>query len=299
MEKTDESALEGLMDRIETKNIIIDKVKALPTLPVMVHKVLSLVQHEDTTVNDLAKVISYDQAISSRILKVANSAYYGLMREIATISHAVVILGFREVKSLALGIMVFDTIQQINKESSIMGEEFWEHSIGCSLAGQIICNKMAGVDAETAFTTALLHDIGKLVLDSFLAQEYQQVLAKVQSDGVSMVAAEEEVLGFDHAEVGGWLCERWKFPALLTSAVAFHHHVDNADENHLLMTSIVHAADMLCKRARIGNSGDPTIPALQPSAQEQLKPIAEAMDAMVAELSQEQEKVTAFLSAIT
>ena len=74
------------MDRIETKNMIIDKVKALPTLPVMVHKVLSLVQHEDTSVNDLAKVISYDQAVSSRILKVANSAYYGLMREIATLS---------------------------------------------------------------------------------------------------------------------------------------------------------------------------------------------------------------------
>lgn len=286
------------MDPVKVKNIIIDKVKGLPTLPGMIHRVLALVQEEGTSVRTLGELISYDQAISSRLLKVANSAYYGLMREIATVQHAIVILGFKEVKSLTLGITVIDAINKTNKEASLTREEFWMHSIGCALAGQIICQKVRGVDAETTFTAALLHDIGKLVLDSFFTQEYRKVLEKVHLNGISMVEAEEEVMGFNHADTGGLLCDKWKFPSTLVSPISFHHQLEKVDTKYMQMTSIVHLADILCKRAQIGNGGDNKIPPLHSLAKKQLKLEEGDLDKIVEELKQEEEKVKSFLSAI-
>jgi len=286
------------MNSVQAKNIIIDKVKGLPTLPGMMHQVLALVQDEGTSARRLGNLISHDQAISSRLLKVANSAYYGLMREIATVQHAIVILGFKEVKSLTLGITVFDAINKTNEQVFFNREEFWMHSIGCALAGQIICNKIRGVDAETTFTAALLHDIGKLVLDSFFTQEYEKVLDRVHTNGMSIVEAEDKVMGFNHANVGGLLCERWKFPATLVIPINFHHQLEKVDIKHMQVTAIVHLADILCKRAQIGNGGDNQIPPLHQLAKKHLKLEKRDIDTMVEKLKQEKEKVTSFLCSI-
>ena len=286
------------MDRVTAKNIIIDKIKYLPTLPVMIHKVLALVGDEATSAKKLGSLISYDQAISSRLLKVANSAYYGFMGEVATVQHAIVILGFKEVKSLALGITVFNAINTTNSESSIVREEFWMHSIGCALAGQLICKKVGGADTETAFTASLMHDIGKLVLDNFFTPEYGKVLAKVKTNGVSMVEAEKEVMGFTHAEVGGWLCERWKFPPVLSFPVSFHHQVEKVYSKYLQLTSIVHLADILCKRANIGSGGDNEMLHAHSPSQKYLQLNEGDLKEIVEHLKQEEEKATSFLNAI-
>jgi len=286
------------MDRVKAKNIIIDKVRDLPTLPDVINKVLTLVGDESTSAKKLGSLISFDQAISSRLLKVANSAYYGFMKEIATVQHAIVILGFKEVKSLVLGIAVFDTMKEASRETSLMREEFWMHSMGVALAGQIICKKVGRVDPETTFTASLLHDIGKLVLDVFLTPEYVKVLEKVRVNGVSMVEAEEEVMGFSHTDVGGWLCDRWKFPPVLSFPISFHHQVEKVDKSYMRITSIVHLADILCKRAHIGNSGDNKIPIIQPPVQENLNFKEDDPEKIIEQLKQEEDKAKSFLSAI-
>lgn len=286
------------MDIKEARNIVIDKVKSLPTLPDVIHKVLSLVQGEDATAKTLGDLISYDQAISARLLKVANSAYYGFTREIATAQHAIVALGFREVRSLVLGIGVFDAMKKSSRETSIIRQEFWMHSIGCALAGQIICKHVEEVDADIAFTSSIMHDIGKLVLDGFFTSEYEGVLEKVRKNGSSIVEAESEVMGFTHADVGGWLCERWKFPLTLVSPVSFHHQLEKADADSLKVTSVAHLADILCKRAQIGSGGDDKIPPAHPLAMEQLELKEDNLDKITEELLEEEEKVRAFLSAI-
>jgi HD-like signal output (HDOD) protein len=286
------------MDPVKAKSIIIDKIKDLPTLPDVINKVLALVGDENTSAKKLGSLISYDQAISSRLLKVANSAYYGFMKKVATAQHAIVILGFKEVKSLVLGIAVFDTMKGASSETSLMREDFWMHSMGSALAGQIICKKVGGTDLESTFTASLLHDIGKLVLDVFLTREYAKVLEKVRLNGVSVLEAEEEVMGFSHADVGGWLCERWKFPPLLTFPISFHHQVEKVDKNYMQMTSIIHLADILCKRAHIGNSGDNKIPTIQIPAQKYLNMKEDDLERIIEELKQEEDKAMSFLSAI-
>ena len=286
------------MNREKAKNIIFDKVKGFPTLPDVVHKVLPLMEDESSSAKELADLISYDQAISSRLLKVSNSAYYGFMRKIATVKHAIVVLGLQEVKSLTLGIAVLDTMKGVGSGTSLNGKELWMHSIGCAIAGQIIAKLVGGVKPEVIFTASLLHDIGKLVLDIYFGKEYVKIVEKTKENGLSMAEAEKEVMNVDHADVGGWICETWKFPPALTLPIANHHHLEGVNKDYLRLTLIVHLADILCKQARIGNSGDNNIPVIHPLVQSCLKLTKDDLGIIVENLKQEEDKVKSFLSAI-
>jgi len=286
------------MDQEKVKQVIINKIDHLPTLPEMIQKVVSLVQDERTSARDLSNLISYDQAITSRLLKVANSAYYGFLREVSTIHHAIVVLGFKEVRNLSLGIAVFDSLKSVTSEVSLKWDEFWKHSVGCSLAARIICKKIGGINAEIAFTASLLHDIGKLILDNFFTREYKMALEKAQIEGASLVDVERGVLGFTHADVGKLVSSRWKLPPSLVFPIAYHHQVEEVDQEHILLTSVVHLADIICKKAGIGNSGDNSIPLFQKAAKKKLCIKEGEIDYMIKELQNEEEKAQAFINAI-
>lgn len=284
------------MDQEQAKQLIINKIKNLPTLPDIVHKIVALVKDENTSARDLCRLISYDQAISLRLLKVANSAYYGFLRDIATVQHSIVILGFNEVKRLSLGIAMFNFMKGASNATSLIMEEFWKHSLGCSLAAGIICKKV-GVKSDIASTASLLHDLGKLVLDNLFSREYKIVLEKAKAEEASMVDVEKEILGFGHTDVGLWLSSSWKLPPSLILPIAYHHQVDEVDQENILQVSIVHLADILCKKANIGSSGDNSIPCFQKNAKESLQ-IEEEIDSMVKELESEEEKVQALINSI-
>lgn len=243
------------MNRENAKNIIVDKVKSLPTLPDVINRLLPLFQNENVNIDDLIDVISYDPAISARLLKVANSAYYGFMHKVATVRHSIIVLGLREMKSLALGITVFDTMKGLGSQSLISHDDLWLHSIGSAMAAKMLCRSARGVNAEVAFTASLFHDIGKLVLDGFFKSDYMKVIENT-SQGVIMFEAEENVFGFEHGEVGGWLCESWKLPSDLIYPVMYHHHLERVDSTWKVMAAVVHCADFLCKRAGIGFGSD-------------------------------------------
>ena len=244
------------MDPAEAKNIIITNIKAIPTLPDRMHQVLTLLKDDNTSVKELAHFISSDQAMASRLLQAANSIRFGFSRKIATVDRATVILGFKAVTSLVLGISVFDNFRLTKNEITIDLDELWKHSMGCAIAAQIISDKLGGVDRKTALTAAILHDIGKVIIDLFFSREYAKTLQTLRNNGLSMAKAEENVMGFNHADAGGWFCDELAFPSVLVSPISFHHNVDGVDKEHELITSIVHIADNLCKRAQIGDGGD-------------------------------------------
>ena len=244
------------MDPAKAKNIIITNIKAIPTLPDRMHQVLTLLKDDNTSVRELAHFISSDQAMASRILQAANSIRFGFSRKIATVDRATVILGFKAVTSLVLGISVFDNFRLTKNETTIDLDELWKHSMGCAVAAHIISDKSGSVDRKTVLTAAILHDIGKVIMDRFFSREYAKTLYTVRNNGLSMAKAEENVMGFNHADAGGWFCDEIAFPSVLVSPISFHHNVDGVDKEHELITSIVHIADNLCKRAQIGDGGD-------------------------------------------
>jgi putative nucleotidyltransferase with HDIG domain len=286
------------MDREQAEQLITSKINNLPTLPDIAHKVVSMVKDERSSAKDLSRLISYDQAISFRLLKVANSAYYGFSREVSSVQHAITILGFDEVKRLSVGIAVFDFMKGATNANSFMSDEFWKHSVGCSLAATIICKKIGELDLEMVSTASLLHDIGKLILNDFFTEEYRMILEKVQREEVSIVDVEKETLGFSHTDVGGWLSSKWSFPPSLNFPIAYHHQVGEVDQENILQVSIVHLADIICKKAKIGNSGDNGIPYFQKIAKETLQIKEEEIDSIIKELQSEEEKVQAFINSI-
>ena len=286
------------MDREQAEQLITSKINNLPTLPDMANKVVSLVQDEKTSANDLSRLISYDQAISFRLLKVANSAYYGFGGGVSNVRHAITLLGFDEVKRLSVGIAVFGFMKDATNANSFMLDEFWKHSVGCSIAAKIICKKIGKLNLEMVSTASLLHDIGKLILNNFFTEEYRIILEKVQREEVSIVDVEKETLGFSHADVGGWLSSKWHFPPSLNFPIAYHHQVGEADQENILQVSIVHLADIICKEAKIGSGGDKDTPCFQKAAKEILQINEEEIDSIINELQSEEEKVQAFINSI-
>lgn len=285
------------MDPEKAKQLIFENIKNLPTLPDIVQKLITLIQDDRTSASDLSKLISYDQAISLRLLKVANSAYYGFLKEVATIQHAIVILGFDEVKRLSLGIGMINFMSGMSDVSFRLLQDLWKHSVACSLATQIISKKI-DVDPDITTTSALLHDVGKLVLDNVFSNEYRSVMDTVKTESSFALDAEKDIFGFDHADVGLWLCSKWKLPPALILPIAYHHHVENADKLAMLNVSIVHLADIISHKGGMGNYEDATIPPLNESAKEILQVNEDAIETMVEDLKSEEEKVQAFISAI-
>ena len=162
--------------------------------------------------NNWADIIAHDQSVSAKVLNLANSAFYGFSRRIAIIPQAVVVLGFDTDKSLALGVSVFGSLQQKVGKVSFDREQFWMHSIGCAEEARLVAKSQGLKDVGTPFVAGLLHDIGKVILDTHFNDQYQDVMEEMIDEGRSAVDVETDVLNIDHAEVGGWLSTRSEIP---------------------------------------------------------------------------------------
>jgi len=242
------------IDKNSARNSIVDNVKALPTIPHVIQRLIPLMQDENVSIDDILSVIEFDVGISTRLLKVANSAYYGFMSRIATVRHAITVLGLREVKSLVMGISVLDVMKELGSRAGLDYKLLWMHSVGTAMATGILSRYVSGVSADAAFTAALLHDIGKLPLNALFEREYGRVL-EAAGRGESIYAAEERVFGFEHGEVGGWLCSMWKLPDELAIPITYHHRTERAGSDRQLLISVVCCANEICKSVGIGCSG--------------------------------------------
>ena len=259
-----------MVDRASLKKLI-DKVVNLPTLPDVMTRIIRKVDDPSATANELVKIIEVDQALTVKILKIVNSSYYNLRQSISSIERAVVILGFNNIKSLALSTAIFETMGG-EGTGEFDRANFWKHSIGCGVTTKALARKM-GYEPDTleeAFTAGLLHDIGKVLLDKFAHEEFNEVVKMVGEKDMLIIEAEREVLGADHTDMGYWLANRWGLPDSLKEVVSFHHEPEKAREFKEL-TGLVHFADILTRRKKIGSGGDNKIPQLNSKVFESLK----------------------------
>lgn len=239
---------------------ITESIIGLPTLPTVVSKMIELVDNPRTSAASLSRLISTDQALTARLLKLANSAYYGFPREISTVNMAIVVLGFNTVKDMGLSLSVFDAFKNAEPTPSFDISRFWEHSIACGIASRMLARNYRSRFAGEAFVAGLLHDIGKVILNQYFHKEFVQIMEKT-SQGMLLEDAEDSVINTRHSQVGAWLAEKWNLPRLISEAIEFHHAPWDARTEPLFVATI-YLANYLCHVCDLGHSGRTAPPQL-------------------------------------
>lgn len=277
---------------------IIDKIVSLPTLPNVVSTLLVAVEDPKTSAKDVNEIISKDQALAAKVLKLVNSAFYGFPRQIDTITRAVTILGFEAIKSLALSATVFDIFKlDAVYKVAFDRELFWKHCLAVGIFNQLIAKKTNISSSEEAFVAGLLHDIGKVVLDQYLHDEFIKILILVKKRNISFIDAENEVIGINHQSIGRWLALKWNLPINLVETITYHHYPRYAKEAREFV-SMTHISDYIIKKKRIGNSGDNKVPRLDPEVKKLLKLSDADIEKMSKKLGDEIQKAETFLNLV-
>jgi putative nucleotidyltransferase with HDIG domain len=221
------------------------EIPHLSTLPQVMTRIMAVLNDEDSSAKDLAKEVRADQAMTSKILKVSNSAYYGFYRKISNIEEAIVVLGHQEIRSLSLAITVLSLYNE-NNEISYDRRQFWRHCVTTAVLADMMAKNHKNIIAQ-AFTAGLLHDIGRTVLDQFFPDEWKAIYERAREKDVHWMEVEHDLIDTDHAEIGYWLAEQWNFPPVLSEAIRWHHQPGQATESPLL-TGIIHLSDILSRR---------------------------------------------------
>lgn len=232
---------------------VASRVGDLPAMPQVASQVVSLISDPKTTARHLEEVLSRDQAMTAKVLRVANSAFYGLRGEVATLRRAIVVLGFNTLRSVVL--TSFSETMHQARRSCFKERILWEHALAVALAARTIAQQCGYPAHEEAYTGGLLHDIGKVVMDANLGGDYQQVIERVYNEGQSFLEAEREVFGFDHTDVGALVVARWSLAPALCEAVRLHHQPLDAKIEPPLC-AVVSLANSMCVKLGIGPEHD-------------------------------------------
>jgi len=203
------------------------QIKSLPVLPAIVARVMEVTEDPECSASDLVKVILPDQAMCSTILKVANSAFFGIPKGVSTIERAIVVLGYEEIKNIVIGKAIFSSFTKLNKQKHHTLSLFWEHAFTCGLAAKAIGNDLHFSPSE-CFIAGLIHDIGKLAMLMAFPNDYP-IMWELSNPCNSDVLSEEQAnFGISHDRVGLQLAERWLLPEQLVVAIGYHHQPQKA-----------------------------------------------------------------------
>ncbi len=228
------------------------EVKDLPTLPEIMNKILETIEDDSSSAQDLTDLLEQDHAISARLLRMANSAFYGLRYPVDSIRRAVVVIGFNEVRQLALATSVFDTLSS-RDQFALDPEDFWMHSLGAAKAAQVLAKDHLRVkSAESCFTAGLLHDIGKYVLAFVLEDEYGDIVLEAKEGNRALREVELEKLETTHGEVGQWIAMRWRLPMALSDVMMNLHRAASCSGQDVVEVGVIALANDISRAAEFG-----------------------------------------------
>ncbi len=229
---------------------VVSNIRNLPTPPIVFHQIQKVINDPNVNAAQVASILAEDPAMSVKVLKMTNSAFYGLAREIESVRQAVVIIGFEAIKNLVLSASVLDMFKGKNIDEEYQ-EKFWRHSLSTAFGCRLLARKLrdrAVIDPDAAFSAGLLHDVGKLIICCYLPEEYAQFAAERARDRESLdYQIEEKIFGYHHAQIGGFLAEQWKIPHRLKEAIEFHHQ-PALDQGEEPIAGLVHLANYVAKR---------------------------------------------------
>ncbi|MFH1081637.1 MAG: HDOD domain-containing protein [Pseudomonadota bacterium] len=240
---------------------------SLPTLPNIFIKINETIMNPRSSACEIADVISKDTSLTARLLKVANSAFYGFPVPIDSIQRAVTIIGAKQLTTLSYAINIMDAFKNIPADIVDM-MSFWRHSIACGICARILAGYKSIQNTERLFVAGLLHDIGRLLLYQYASADMGRLLVQARLDGSLLYKLEYENMNCDHTTVGGCLVKKWKLPAMLEDIVSFHHAPQKSQNG--IETTIVHISDIMTNAMGVGSSGEAFVPPLDIPAWEKL-----------------------------
>ena len=232
-------------------------VKEVPTLPIVYQQLFSKMSNPDVSAPQLAEVVSRDQSLATKILKLVNSAFYGYKKEINTISRAMVILGFRTVRNAALAISVFDYVSGAEEDSRFPVEDFWKHSLCAASVAKVVGQRTSMKQQEETFVAGLLHDIGKMIMLKYFPDDFGEVCGYAMDNNVTWIEAEKELLNVNHTSVAKAVLRSWNFPANLTEAIQFHHS-PSSGTSYPSLVALTNIADNISYELGMGSPSSHT-----------------------------------------
>lgn len=228
------------------------KVSSFPSMPQAGVKLIALLRRKDVSTAELEKIMRYDPGLTANVLKLANTSYFGIPSKVGSLKHAIVLLGIRRFSKIVFTVCMSSTMDKAVEGYDIPPRELWRHSIAVSKTADALAKLVKLNEANDVFTPALLHDMGKLVLGIFVKEEFQTI-ESIAAKGISLVMAENMVLGTDHAEIGAQILTNWSFPMDIVNAVRWHHNPERLKQSNM-QTEIVYLSNLLCQSYGDGDS---------------------------------------------
>jgi putative nucleotidyltransferase with HDIG domain len=274
------------MSRLEEILNLIDRI---PPFPKVAQRIMEMLRNPNVTAHALAEVIQYDQAITANILKLCNAAYYGLQRKVSSLDEALVVIGHETLKDVVVTSSSARFFKGPAGEGYHLEEgDLWRHSVATAIMAKRLVRHIPRVDPGTAFTTGLLHDIGKRFLSSFVAGDFKKIMLKVTKENCTFVDAEKKLLGADHATLGGKILERWEFPPAMVKTIRLHHDADALRQDPL--TALIALSNALVISMGIGVGADGLATRLRGEALKRFDISQPVLDLCMADLILEMEK---------
>ncbi|MGI9134779.1 MAG: HDOD domain-containing protein [Rhodoferax sp.] len=252
-------------------------VDAMPAFPKSVQRILELTRDVNSTPKDLVEVIDKDPVVTVKILKVVNSAYYSLPKQITSVGHAVVYMGFNTIKNLALSIAAIGMLPK-DSPSGFDVQQYLLHSLATAAVAKQLASRVGNADPMDCFIAGLLHDFGKVVFALIMPNEFKAALQASKADGTSLFAALQQQIGADHALVGAMLVEKWRFAPHLIETIR-HQHIANFKDTDMI--ACVFGANQICKKSNFGFAGNYCIDEFPPSVASKL---GGSLDAVIASM---------------
>ena len=271
----------------QSQNPVFEKIVQmtgdLPTMPHVASLVMQKVADPNATARDLHEIISQDQAMTARILKIANSPFYGSARKVSQLTNAIVVMGFNAIRSLVMASALNDFL----KSYGLIEKLLWEHSMGCAALSKKIARLVRFSNIEEAFLAGLMHDIGKVVINLKLPDKMREVVQEVYySPELTFARVEQEILGFDHAQVGRLVAGKWRFTDEMEEAIGCHIKPEEATILPAL-AHIVHLANAFCHKLEIGPTRNRDLDIAALNSAKMLKMDQAAIDSLMEEMIQE------------
>jgi putative nucleotidyltransferase with HDIG domain len=272
-------------------------IDSMPSLSITVSKIIEVVKNPQATAKDLNKVISLDPVLVGKVLKLINSAYYGLSNKVTSLVTAIIMLGMNTIKNLALSTAVLGNMKKDHNFKALNIDGFWRHSIGVGVLSKLIAAKI-GIPTnkrEEYFIGGLLHDIGKIPLNELFEESYMQAIRAADMKKAKLLDMEKEVIGITHTDVGKMIAEKWNLMDETFECVLYHHDSNMASEKNYKLVTSVHIADIYCNMNQVGFSGNRHAEQIGDHLFESIGINEGTLEELIDSMSEELDKASVFL----